>query len=200
MGERGRHHPAYLNLTYPVGAGAGVEGVLFDEPQRIRDGARWALSIVAAARPVGDRPQRRHALHRGKGQVIAGDRLGPRPGVCWRSRRQLPRIGWRPAVPGGEELPADLGADPGPDPRPAPPSPRAPRRPHSRRRSFCHLDPERRHVRLVDLERRPEPGHRLVVPHGQVRALRSCRCRCSARGCSPPRTGLHLFAVTTSPG
>jgi hypothetical protein len=46
-------------------------------------------SNEAACFQVGDRPQRRHALHWREGQVIAGDRLGPRPGMLGNGGGQL---------------------------------------------------------------------------------------------------------------
>ena len=48
------------------------------------------------------------------GDRTAGDRLRPRPGVLGDRGGQLPRIlGWS-CVFGGEKLPGQLGADPGP--------------------------------------------------------------------------------------
>ena len=67
-------------------------------------------------------------LHRGEGQVIAGDRLGPRPGMLGDRGGQLPGILRLAAVLGGEESPCHLGADPGPirsRHRPVPGSPAA---------------------------------------------------------------------------
>ena len=145
--------------------------MLFDEPQSIRDGGAVGPFDGRRRGLVGDRPQRRHALHRGEGQVIAGDRLGPRPGMLGDRGGQLPGI-LRPAsVLGNEELPGHLGADPGPIRRRHSPVPGQPGGLVEGGDPFRHLDPERRHIRLVDLERHPQPGHRLVVPHGQVRAL-----------------------------
>jgi hypothetical protein len=47
-------------------------------------------------------------------QVIAGDRLGPRPGVLGDRGGQLPGILRRASVLGNEEPLGHLGADPGP--------------------------------------------------------------------------------------
>ena len=65
-------------------------------------------------RRVGDRPQRRHRLHRGERQVVAGDRLCARPRVLRDLARQLAGIDRLPAMLGAEELPRHLGPDPRP--------------------------------------------------------------------------------------
>ena len=142
---------------------------------------------------VGDRPQRRDALHWGEGQVIAGDRLGPRPGMLGDRGGQLPGILRLAAVLGDEELPCHLGADPGPIRSRHSPVTGQPGRLVEGGDPFRHLDPERRHIRLVDLERRAQPGHRLVVPHGQVRALQLPLSLLS-QGMQPgPEQGPHLL-------
>ena len=73
--------------------------------------AAWcASSICAATVRVGDRPQGRHRLHRGEGQVIAGNRLGARTGLLSDCRRKLAGIDRLPAMLASEELPGHLGA------------------------------------------------------------------------------------------
>jgi hypothetical protein len=136
-----------------------------------RTAARWAYSIFAGSGLVGDRPQRRHTLHRREGEVIAGDRLGSRPRVLGDRGGQLPGILRLASVLRNEELPRHLGADPGPIRSRYGPVLGHPGGLVQRGEPLRHLNPERRHVRLVDLERRTQPGHRLVVQHGQVRAL-----------------------------
>ena len=70
---------------------------------------------------------------------------------------------------GTEELPRDLGADPGPVRRRHRPIPRQTDRLIDGGDPFRDLNPERAHVAVEDLERCPEPGHRQVVGFGQVR-------------------------------
>jgi hypothetical protein len=43
-----QYNPAYVNLTNPIATGPRVQGVLFDEPQRIPDSGRRARSIAAS--------------------------------------------------------------------------------------------------------------------------------------------------------
>ena len=62
MGERGRHQALHLNLPDASGPGPRVEGVLFDEPQSIRDGGPVGPFYGDGRGLVGDRPQRRHAF------------------------------------------------------------------------------------------------------------------------------------------
>ena len=74
--ERGRNQPADVDLPDPVPALPGEQGVAFDEAQRILHGSLMRLFDLCCDVRVGDRPQRRHRLDRGEGQVIAGNRLG----------------------------------------------------------------------------------------------------------------------------
>ena len=76
--------------------------------------AWWARSICAATCGSATAHKRRHRLHRGEGQVIAGDRLGPRPRLLGDRGGDLAGIDRIAAMLGSEELPRHLGADPRP--------------------------------------------------------------------------------------
>jgi hypothetical protein len=167
--------------------------VLFEEPQSVPDGGLVGAFDDRCRRLVGDRPQRRHALHRGEGQVIAGDRLGPRTGVLGDRGGQLPGILRLASVLGGEELPRHLGADPGPIRHRYRPVTGHPGRLVQRGDPLRHLNPERRHIRLADLERRPQPSHRLVIPHGQIRPLQLPLPLLSQRVQPSPEQRPHLL-------
>ena len=114
VGERGRDQPLHVHLPYAVGAGAAKQGVLFDEAQRVGDGGPVGLFDLRRNRRFGERPQRRDALHRGEGEVVAGDRGRLWAGVFSDRGGQFPGILRRPAVLGGEELARHLGTYPGP--------------------------------------------------------------------------------------
>ena len=60
---------------------------------------------------VGDRPQRRHRLHRGEGQVIAGNGLGARTRLLSDGGGDLASIDRVAAMLSSEELPRHLGTD-----------------------------------------------------------------------------------------
>ena len=65
-------------------------------------------------RAGGDRPQRGHRLHRGEREVEPGHRRRLRPGHLGQEPGQLPGVRRGPAVPLGEHLGGQFGADPGP--------------------------------------------------------------------------------------
>ena len=171
MGERGRDQAADVDLPDALRAGPGEQRMLLNEPQRILHRGLMGPFDDRRDGRVGDRPQRRHRLHRGEGQVVAGNRLGPRPGVFGDLPGQLPRIHRLPAMLRGEELACHLGADPGPVRRRHRPIPGQTGRLVDGGDPFRHLDPERADVAVEDLERRPQPGHRQQVGFGQVRSL-----------------------------
>ena len=106
--------------------------------------------MTAATVGRSDRPQGRHGLHGGEGEVVAGDRLGPRPGVFGDLPGQLPRIHRLPAMLGGEELPRHLGADPGPVRRRHRPIPGQTGRLVDGGDPFRDLDPKRAHITVED--------------------------------------------------
>ena len=114
MGERRRHQAGHVDLPDPLRAGASEQRMLLNEPQRILHRRLMGALNHPRDRRVGDRRQGRHGLHRGEGQVVAGDRLRPRPRVFGDLTGHLPRIHRLAAMLGTKELPRDLGADPGP--------------------------------------------------------------------------------------
>jgi hypothetical protein len=137
-----------------------LKGLLFDEPQRVGDGGAMRLLDPCRNGRFGDRPQRRHTLDRGERKVIAGDRGCLGPGVFGDHRGQFPRILRRPAVLGGEELGRHFGSYPGPfAARHRPVSGKACRSVHFGD-PLGDLDPKRRDVIGIDLERGAQPGHR----------------------------------------
>jgi hypothetical protein len=91
--------------------------VAFDEAERIpHRGLVRTLDLCGEVR-VGDRPQRRHRLHRGEGQVIAGDRLGARTRVLGDGGGDLAGINRVAAMLSFEEFLRDFGADSRPNRR-----------------------------------------------------------------------------------
>ena len=120
-------------------------------------------------RRFGDRPQGRDRLHRGERQVVAGNRLGPRPRVFRDLSRQLPRIDRLPAMLGPEELAGHLG----PHPRPISSRHRGAHRQAScridRRDAFRDFQPERADDTIDDLERHAQLGHFLEVAWSEIR-------------------------------
>ena len=59
VGERGRDQPRYVDLTDPVGARPGEQGVLLDERQRVGDGRVVGPFDLRRHLRSGDRPQGR---------------------------------------------------------------------------------------------------------------------------------------------
>ena len=111
VGERGRHQAADVDLPDPVSALPGEQGVAFDEGQRILHGSLVRSFDLRGDVRVGDRPQRRHRLDRGEGQVIAGNRLGARTRLLGDGGGDLAGIDRIAAMLGSEELPRHLGTD-----------------------------------------------------------------------------------------
>ena len=158
--------PRTLTCRIPCGPVRVNRACCLDERQRVLDGGLVGPFDHRRHRRFGDRPQRRHRLHRGERQVVAGDRLGPRPGVLRDLSRQLPGIHRLPAMLGHEELPRHLGPHPRPIRSRQRRVGRQPGRLVERGDAFRHLDPERATTPSTDLERRPQPGHVLEVPYG----------------------------------
>ena len=79
MDERGRHQSGDIDLPDPVPALPGEQCVAFDEAQRIPHRSLMCLFDQGSDLRIGDRPQARHRLDRGEGQVITGNGLGGRP-------------------------------------------------------------------------------------------------------------------------
>ena len=111
VGERGRHQAADVDLPDPVSALSGEQGVAFDEVQRILHGSLVRSFDLRGDVRVGDRPQGRHRLDRGEGQVIAGNRLGARTRLLGDGGGDLAGIDRIAAMLGSEELPRHLGTD-----------------------------------------------------------------------------------------
>ena len=128
VGESGRHQAADVDLPDPVPSLPGEQRVALDEAQRILHGSLMRQFDLRGDLRVGDRPQRRHRLHRGEGQVIAGNRLGARTRLLSDSRGDLAGIHRIAAM-------LWLGRTPAP-PRygPAPEAPRRLTRPRAVRR------------------------------------------------------------------
>ena len=103
--------PRDVDLPDPVRALPGEQGVAFDEAQRILHGSLMRPLDLRGDVRVGDRPQRRHRLDRGEGQVIAGNRLGARTRLLGDGGGDLAGIDRIAAMLGSEELPRHLGAD-----------------------------------------------------------------------------------------
>jgi hypothetical protein len=168
VGEGGRHQPGDVDLTNPVPPLPGEQSVPFDEAECILHGGLVRLLDLRRDVRVGDRPQRRHRLDRGEGQVIAGNRLGARTRLLSDGGGDLAGIDRAAAMPLPEELPRHLGTD---------------LRPQCRRDGLVrelagghpprgnplrHLDPEDADIAGVNLERCTQPGRFGNVFTGQV--------------------------------
>jgi hypothetical protein len=77
VGERGRDQATHVDLPDPLRPGPGEQGLLLDEAQRVVDGGLMGPFDRRRHRRFGDRPQRRHRLHRRERQVETGDCLRP---------------------------------------------------------------------------------------------------------------------------
>ena len=78
VGERGRDQATHVDLPDPLRPGPGEQGLLLDEAQRVVDRGLMGPFDRRRHRRFGDRPQRRHRLHRRERQVETGDCLRPR--------------------------------------------------------------------------------------------------------------------------
>ena len=81
------------------------------KPERILHGGLVRPFDLRGDVRVGDRPQRRHRLDRGEGQVIAGDRLGARTRLLRDGGGDLAGIDRSRPCSAAEELPRHLGPD-----------------------------------------------------------------------------------------
>jgi hypothetical protein len=63
VSERSRNQPLHLHVPDALGAGAAKQGVAFDEHQRVVDGGPVGLFDLRRNLRLGERPQRRDALH-----------------------------------------------------------------------------------------------------------------------------------------
>ena len=76
MGGRGSNQAAGLHLPRPAGALAGEDHLALEVGERIGDGRVVRLPDQTGDLRRGDRPERRHRLHRAEGQVV------PATAVC----------------------------------------------------------------------------------------------------------------------
>ena len=160
VGEPGGDQPGHVDLADAVVAGPGVEGVGLDEPQRVADRGEVGAFDGGRGGGFGERPQRRDALDRGEGEVVAGDGGGLRAGRRGDQPGEFAGVDGVASEGGPERLASDLGADRGADLR------------GDRRvvrgadlgvvggEAFGDLDPELGHVVGVDLERLARAGSR----------------------------------------
>jgi hypothetical protein len=112
---------------------------------------------------ISDRPQRRHRLHRGEGQVISSRRLCPRPRAFRDLPSQLSGADRLSAILSKEELAGYLRPYLGPI---CSWQRRADGQPGcgiDRRHAFRHFEAERADLAIENLERRPEFGRASVV-------------------------------------
>ena len=127
--ERRRDQTADVDLPHPLRPGPGVQGVVFDEPQRIRDRGMMGGFDDRRRALVGHRPQGGDRFDGGEGQVVAGDRIGFRPRQFRDRAGDLPR---HPPAAGhaqrGRTRPRPRSGS-GPAPRRGSPHPPPPRRP-----------------------------------------------------------------------
>jgi hypothetical protein len=140
----------------------------FDEAQRIPHGSLVREFDLRGEVRVGDRPQRRHRLHRGEGQVITGNRVGTRTRLLSDGGRDFAGIDRIAAMLCSEEFPRHLGTDPRPQCRRDRFVREVSGRRVQRRNPLRYLDPEGADIAGANLERRTEPGRGLHVGGGQV--------------------------------
>ena len=114
VGERGGDQPGDVHLAYPARTLPGEQRLILDEPQRLRDRGLMGLLDPRRDRRVGERPQRRHRLHRGERQVVPPDRRRRRPGPAGQRRRQLQVTLRVTALLLPEPFRRQLAAQPGP--------------------------------------------------------------------------------------
>jgi hypothetical protein len=77
VGKRGPDEATDVDLPHSLRPGAGEQGVLLDEAQRVLDRGLMGPFDDGCNCGFGDRPQRRHRLHRRECQIETGDRLRP---------------------------------------------------------------------------------------------------------------------------
>jgi hypothetical protein len=87
VGEGDGEQPGDVDLPDPAGTQAGVDRGALQPADRVDDGGGVRCLDLGGQSRVGQRPQRRDALHRGERQVIAGHRH-PRP----RRDERLPQL------------------------------------------------------------------------------------------------------------
>ncbi len=169
VGEPGGDQPGDVDLADAVVAGARVEGVGLDEPQRVADRGEVGAFDGGRGGGFGERPQGRDALDRGEGEVVAGDGGGLRAGRRGDQPGEFAGVDGVASEGGPEGLASDLGADRGADLR------------GDRRvvrgadlgvvggEALGDLDPELGHVVGVDLERLAQPDRVAGLGDGGVR-------------------------------
>jgi hypothetical protein len=196
VAERSPHQATHVHLPDPLRSGPGEQGLLLDEAQRVVDRDLMGPFDRRRHRRFGDRPQRRHRLHRRKRQIETGHCLRPRPRVFRDLGSQLGSINRGPAMLSDKELPSYLG----PNPRPVSCRNRGvdrlPDRGIQRSDPLGHL--ERRRI-VDDLERCPQPHDVTEVPFSEVGALQLLQ-PCLGRRMQPhPNKARICSAVTGSP-
>jgi hypothetical protein len=142
--------------------------MLLQEVERIAYGGVVSQFDLCGDLRVGDRPQRRHRLHRRECQIEPGDRLRLRPGMLRDGPGQLTGICWLPAMLCGEQSPRHLGPYPGPLGRRNRPVRRQPGLLVERGDPPRHLNPKPGRFAGDDPERHPQPSSRLDVGFGQI--------------------------------
>ncbi len=169
VGEPGGDQPGDVDLTDAVVAGARIEGMGLDEPQRVADRCEMGAFDCGRGGGFGERPQRRDALDRGESEVVAGDGGGLRAGRRGYQPGEFAGVDGVTSERGPERLASNLGAD---------------RSTHLRgnRRivrgadlgvvggeALGDLDAELGHVVGVDLERLSQTDRVAGLGHGGVR-------------------------------
>jgi hypothetical protein len=197
VGERSRDQAADVHLPDPVSSLPCEQGVAFDEVQCMLHGSLVRSFDLRSEVRVGDRPQRRHRLHRGKRQVIAGNRLGARTRLSNDCRRNLAGIDRVPAMLASEKLPRHLGAHVRPICRRDRPVGQLSCWPVPRGNPLRHLDPERADLAGVNLERRAQPGRSPRTFLSVKSPASSCSNRVAARGCRPAPNKARICSAVT---
>jgi hypothetical protein len=164
-----------------------------DKRQRIPHGGLVGTLNHGRHTWVSDRPQRRHRLHGGERQVIAGDCLRSRPGVFSDLPGQLPGIKRLAAMLGDKELPGDLGAHLCPVCDRHRPVPRQTGRLIDPSDPFRDFTPEWADVMVEDLEWDAESGHGQIVAFSQVRPFELLQPQLRQRVQAAAEQGPHLL-------